>query len=101
MNFNPTENIPLNGSQHEDRKTDSCQDESVRLRVSASGGAGASNEERVYALVAAGVDVLRIDPSHGYSEVVLQRIREPRATDPDPQIIVRNLATHAVALELA
>ncbi|VTP74177.1 Inosine-5'-monophosphate dehydrogenase [Leclercia adecarboxylata] len=43
---------------------------------------GAGNEERVDALVAAGVDVLLIDSSHGHSEGVLQRIRETRAKYP-------------------
>lgn len=49
------------------------------MRVGAAVGAGAGNEERIDALVAAGVDVLLIDSSHGHSEGVLQRIRETRA----------------------
>ncbi len=57
------------------------------LRVGAAVGAGAGNEERVDALVAAGVDVLLIDSSHGHSEGVLQRIRDTRAKYPDLQII--------------
>ena len=64
-------------------------------------GAGAGNEERVDALVAAGVDVLLIDSSHGHSEGVLQRIRETRAKYPDLQIIGGNVATAAGARALA
>uniref|UniRef100_UPI00398D6A72 Inosine-5'-monophosphate dehydrogenase n=1 Tax=Escherichia coli TaxID=562 RepID=UPI00398D6A72 len=71
------------------------------LRVGAAVGAGAGNEERVDALVAAGVDVLLIDSSHGHSEGVLQRIRETRAKYPDLQIIGGNVATAAGARALA
>ncbi len=45
--------------------------------------------------MAAGVDVLLIDSSHGHSEGVLQRIRETRAKYPDLQIIGGNVATGA------
>ncbi|STV87300.1 inosine-5'-monophosphate dehydrogenase [Klebsiella michiganensis] len=64
-------------------------------------GAGAGNEERVDALVAAGVDILLIDSSHGHSEGVLQRIRDTRAKYPDLQIIGGNVATGAGARALA
>ncbi|SJN57990.1 IMP dehydrogenase [Vibrio ruber] len=70
-----------------------CKDEQGRLRVGAAVGAGAGNEERVKALVEAGVDVLLIDSSHGHSEGVLQRIRETRAAFPDLDIIGGNVAT--------
>ncbi|WP_199779759.1 IMP dehydrogenase, partial [Cronobacter sakazakii] len=55
----------------------------------------------VDALVAAVVDVLLIDSSHGHSEGVLQRIRETRAKYPDLQIIGGNVATAAGAKALA
>ncbi len=83
-----------------ERKPNACKDENGRLRVGAAVGAGAGNEERVAALVAAGVDVLLIDSSHGHSEGVLQRIRDTRATYPDLQIIGGNVATGAGALAL-
>ncbi len=44
--------------------------------MGAAVGAGPGNEERIDALVKAGVDVLLIDSSHGHSEGVLQRVRE-------------------------
>nr|7QBJ_A Chain A, Inosine-5'-monophosphate dehydrogenase [synthetic construct]7QBJ_B Chain B, Inosine-5'-monophosphate dehydrogenase [synthetic construct]7QBJ_C Chain C, Inosine-5'-monophosphate dehydrogenase [synthetic construct]7QBJ_D Chain D, Inosine-5'-monophosphate dehydrogenase [synthetic construct]7QDX_A Chain A, Inosine-5'-monophosphate dehydrogenase [synthetic construct]7QDX_B Chain B, Inosine-5'-monophosphate dehydrogenase [synthetic construct]7QEM_A Chain A, Inosine-5'-monophosphate dehy len=84
-----------------ERKPNACKDEQGRLRVGAAVGAGAGNEERVDALVAAGVDVLLIDSSHGHSEGVLQRIRETRAKYPDLQIIGGNVATAAGARALA
>ena len=63
-----------------------------RLRVGAAVGAGAGNEERVAALVEAGVDVLLIDSSHGHSQGVLDRIKATREVYPDLQIIGGNVA---------
>ncbi|PFG46237.1 inosine-5'-monophosphate dehydrogenase [Vibrio sp. ES.051] len=83
-----------------ERKPNSCKDERGRLRVGAAVGAGAGNEERVAALVEAGVDVLLIDSSHGHSEGVLTRIRETRAAYPDLDIIGGNVATGAGAKAL-
>ncbi|HEK1158331.1 TPA: IMP dehydrogenase [Proteus mirabilis] len=84
-----------------ERKPNACKDEHSRLRVGAAVGAGAGNEERIAALVAAGVDVLLIDSSHGHSEGVLQRIRETRALYPNLPIIGGNVATAEGALALA
>ena len=86
--------------QKAERKPNACKDELGRLRVGAAVGAGAGNEERVKALVEAGVDVLLIDSSHGHSEGVLQRIRETREAFPDLQIIGGNVATGAGARAL-
>ncbi|WP_407332370.1 IMP dehydrogenase [Enterovibrio sp. 27052020O] len=86
--------------QKAERKPHACKDEQGRLRVGAAVGAGAGNEERVAALVEAGVDVLLIDSSHGHSEGVLQRIRETRAAFPDLQIIGGNVATGSGAQAL-
>ncbi|HHF3255247.1 TPA: IMP dehydrogenase [Vibrio alginolyticus] len=83
-----------------ERKPNACKDERGRLRVGAAVGAGAGNEERVAALVEAGVDVLLIDSSHGHSEGVLSRIRETRAAYPDLDIIGGNIATGAGAKAL-
>lgn len=83
-----------------ERKPNACKDERGRLRVGAAVGAGAGNEERVAALVEAGVDVLLIDSSHGHSEGVLNRIRETRVAYPDLEIIGGNVATGAGARAL-
>ncbi len=64
-------------------------------------GAGPGNEERIDALVKAGVDVLLIDSSHGHSEGVLQRVRETRAKYPDLPIVAGNIATAEGAIALA
>jgi IMP dehydrogenase len=83
-----------------ERKPNACKDERGRLRVGAAVGAGAGNEERVAALVEAGVDVLLIDSSHGHSEGVLQRIRATREAFPHLDIIGGNVATAAGAKAL-
>ncbi|MDP5291724.1 IMP dehydrogenase [Oceanimonas sp. CHS3-5] len=87
--------------QKAESKPNACKDDKGRLRVGAAVGAAPGNEERIAALVAAGLDVLLIDSSHGHSEGVLQRIRETRAAYPDLQIIGGNVATAAGALALA
>ncbi|WP_085247882.1 IMP dehydrogenase [Gilliamella mensalis] len=76
-----------------EQKPNACKDEKGRLRVGAAVGAAAGNEERIAALVEAGVDVLLIDSSHGHSQGVLERIRQARKVYPDLQIIGGNVAT--------
>ncbi|GAA5213827.1 IMP dehydrogenase [Corallincola platygyrae] len=99
--FKLTGMITVKDFKKAERKPNACKDAEGRLRVGAAVGAGAGNEERIAALVEAGVDVLLIDSSHGHSEGVLQRIRETRALYPDLQIIGGNVATAAGALALA
>ena len=92
--------ITVKDFQKAERKPHACKDELGRLRCGAAVGAGAGNEERVAALVEAGVDVILIDSSHGHSEGVLQRIRETRQAFPNVQIVGGNVATAAGALAL-
>ncbi|QSX34844.1 IMP dehydrogenase [Shewanella avicenniae] len=92
--------ITVKDFQKAERKPNACKDELGRLRVGAAVGAGAGNEDRIDALVKAGVDVLLIDSSHGHSEGVLQRIRDARAKYPDLQIVGGNVATAEGALAL-
>ena len=87
--------------QKAESKPNACKDDQGRLRVGAAVGAAPGNEERIQALVNAGLDVLLIDSSHGHSEGVLQRIRETRKAFPDLAIIGGNVATAAGALALA
>ncbi|USD36884.1 MULTISPECIES: IMP dehydrogenase [Ferrimonas] len=92
--------ITVKDFEKAERKPNACKDDKGSLRVGAAVGAGEGNEERVAALVEAGVDVLLIDSSHGHSEGVLQRIRETRAAFPEVQIIGGNVATAAGAKAL-
>ncbi len=78
-----------------------CKDEQGRLRVGAAVGVGAGTEERVAALVAAGVDVVVVDTAHGHSEGVLERVRWVKQHYPDTQVIGGNIATADAARALA
>ena len=77
-----------------------CKDEQERLRVGAAVGTGAGTEERVAALVAAGVDVIIVDTAHGHSQGVLDRVRWVKQNYPQVQVIGGNIATAAAALAL-
>ena len=93
--------ITVKDFQKAEQKPHACKDEFGRLRVGAAVGAGPGNEERIDALVKAGVDVLLIDSSHGHSEGVLQRVRETRAKYPNLPIVAGNVATAEGAIALA
>ena len=71
-----------------------------RLRCGAAVGVGADREERVQALVDAGVDCIVIDTAHGHSEGVLRAVRATRATWPELAIIAGNIATREAAQAL-
>ncbi|HZQ61877.1 MAG TPA: IMP dehydrogenase [Casimicrobiaceae bacterium] len=70
-----------------------CKDELGRLRVGAAVGTGDDTEERVEALVAAGVDVLVVDTSHGHSQGVLDRVQAIKKRHSKVQVIGGNVAT--------
>jgi IMP dehydrogenase len=78
-----------------------CKDEHSRLRAGAAVGVGTGTEERVAALVAAGVDVVAVDTAHGHSQGVIDRVRWIKQTYPDLQVIAGNIATGAAARALA
>ncbi len=77
-----------------------CKDSQGRLRVGAAVGTGAETEERVSALIAAGVDVIVVDTAHGHSQFVLDKVRWLKKSYPDVQVIGGNVATGAAALAL-
>ena len=76
------------------------KDEQERLRVGAAVGTGADTEERVAALVAAGVDVIIVDTAHGHSQGVLDKVRWVKQNFPQVQVIGGNIATAAAARAL-
>lgn len=78
-----------------------CKDDQGRLRVGASVGVGEGTDERVRALVAAGVDVLVVDTAHGHSKNVLNRVRWIKENYPEVQVIGGNVATGEGAKALA
>jgi len=77
-----------------------CKDEQGRLRVGAAVGVGAGTDERVDALVKAGVDVLVVDTAHGHSLGVLDRVKWIKETYPEVQVIGGNIATASAARAL-
>jgi len=77
-----------------------CKDDSGRLRVGAAVGTGSETEERVTALVEAGVDVIIVDTAHGHSQGVLDRVAWVKQNFPQIQVIGGNIATGEAALDL-
>ena len=77
-----------------------CKDGFGRLRVGASVGTSADTDERVAALVAAGVDVLVVDTAHGHSKNVIERVRRIKAEYSEIDVIGGNIATGEAALAL-
>jgi IMP dehydrogenase len=77
-----------------------CKDGYGQLRVGASVGTSPDTDERVEALVRAGVDVFVVDTAHGHSKNVLDRVRRIKASYPDVQVIGGNIATAEAALAL-
>lgn len=78
-----------------------CKDEYGQLRVGAAVGTGAGTEERVEALVKAGVDVIVVDTAHGHSKGVIDRVRWVKDNYPQVQVIGGNIATEEAAIALA
>lgn len=76
------------------------KDSRERLLVGAAVGTGAGTEERVAALVDAGVDVIVVDTAHGHSKGVIDRVAWVKKTYPDLQVIGGNIATGEAALAL-
>ncbi|MCI0654294.1 MAG: IMP dehydrogenase [Methylococcaceae bacterium] len=76
------------------------KDGQERLRVGAAVGTGAGTEERVEALVSAGVDVVVVDTAHGHSQGVLDRVRWIKRHYPEVQVIGGNIATAEAAAAL-
>lgn len=82
-------------------KPHACKDEFGRLRVGAAVGVTADIEERVEALVKAGVDVVSIDTAHGHSIGVIETCKKIKALFPKLEVIVGNIATAEAAIALA
>lgn len=77
-----------------------CKDSEGRLRVGASVGVGPDTDDRVDALVNAGVDVIVVDTAHGHSKNVIERVRKIKAQYPSLEVIGGNVATAEGALAL-
>lgn len=74
-----------------------CKDEKGRLRVAAGVGVTTDTLDRMQALVNAGADAIVIDTAHGHSKGVIDKLREAKASFPQIDIVVGNIATGAAA----
>ena len=77
-----------------------CKDSKGRLRVGAAVGVGDVTDERIAALVEAGVDAIVVDTAHGHSQGVLDRVKWAKTHYPNLQVIGGNIATAEAALAL-
>jgi len=77
-----------------------AKDTHERLRVGAAVGVGGDTEDRVAALVEAGVDVIVVDTAHGHSQGVLDRVAWVKKNFPDMQVIGGNIVTGDAARAL-
>jgi IMP dehydrogenase len=78
-----------------------CKDDRGALRVGAAVGTSPDTDERVVALVEAGVDVVVVDTSHGHTRGVLDRVKAIKRAYPDLQVIGGNIVTADAAEALA
>lgn len=78
----------------------SCKDGNGALRVGAAVGTGFDTDERVEALVKAGVDLIVVDTSHGYSKGVIARVGDIKKKYPELQVVAGNVVTGDAATAL-
>src|SRR3954471_16319838 len=69
------------------------KDAQGKLRVGAAVGVGEGTEERVAALVEAGVDVLVVDTAHGHAQGVLDRGKRLKSRSPQVEVVGGNVGT--------
>jgi IMP dehydrogenase len=77
-----------------------CKDDLGKLRVGAAVGVGEGTEERVAALVEAGVDLLVVDTAHGHAQGVLDRVKWIKTNFPRIEVVGGNIATASGARAL-
>ena len=69
------------------------KDQQGRLLAAAAVGTGNDTDERVAALVEAGVDILVIDTAHGHSQNVIKVVKKIKDKYPELPVIAGNVAT--------
>ena len=92
--------ITVKDIQKAEEFPNACKDVHERLRVGAAVGTGGGTQERVAALVEAGVDVIVVDTAHGHSQGVLDMVRWVKGRYPETQVIGGNIATAEAARAL-
>ncbi len=77
-----------------------AKDSQERLLVAAAVAVGGDTEDRITALVEAGVDVVVVDTAHGHTRGVLERVAWTKKQFPDVQVMGGNVTTAEGALAL-
>jgi IMP dehydrogenase len=77
----------------ESEHPNASKDAHGKLRVGAAVGVGEGTDERVDALVEAGVDVLVVDTAHGHAQGVLDRVKWIKTRYPKTEVIGGNIGT--------
>ncbi|NID14781.1 MULTISPECIES: IMP dehydrogenase [Luteibacter] len=77
-----------------------AKDSHERLVVGAAVGVAGDTEQRVEALVDAGVDVIVVDTAHGHSQAVIERAGWVKKRYPQVQVIAGNIVTGEAARAL-
>ena len=92
--------VTVKDIQKSSEHPNACKDQHGRLRAGAAVGVGEGTNERVEALVEAGVDVIVVDTAHGHSKGVLDRVKWVKKHFPQVQVIGGNIATADAARAL-
>ncbi|NUS38880.1 MAG: IMP dehydrogenase [Lysobacter sp.] len=92
--------ITVKDIQKKSDNPNAAYDSSERLLVGAAVGVGGDTEQRVEALVAAGVDVIVVDTAHGHSQGVLDRVSWVKKRFPQIEVIGGNIVTGDAARAL-
>ncbi len=77
-----------------------AKDDAEQLLAAAAVGTGGDTEDRIAALVDAGVDIIVVDTAHGHSQGVLDRVAWVKKHYGHVQVIGGNVSTSAGALAL-
>jgi len=76
------------------------KDSEERLRAGAAVGLAKGTDDRITALVEAGVDVIVVDTAHGHSQNVIEQVKWVKKHFPEVQVIGGNIATGDAAKAL-
>jgi IMP dehydrogenase len=93
--------ITVKDIQKKQDNPNAAYDGSERLLAGAAVGVGGDTEQRIEALVAAGVDVVVVDTAHGHAQGVLERIAWAKKRFPALQVVGGNIVTGDAARALA
>ena len=92
--------ITVKDIQKKSDNPNAAYDNRDRLLVGAAVGVGGDTEQRIEALVAAGVDVVIVDTAHGHSQGVIDRVAWTKRTFPALDVVGGNIVTGDAALAL-